>query len=216
MANLKDTLCTLISKAKPDENLVALCFQIIDRAKPDEKAQLLATFFQRFDNRRLEMRKHELFGDTTESDYYAVPELLKPDEKDKYIELYGESTDCYMAALEKEGLSEETFYSKLWSYLKKQNPGNTAKVCAAILYNWAIDARLPYIDSSNALRMENDEFHQYIQAIGEERIGRLRTILNSKQFQQWTERASLALQMLEAIPDYKTRCVFMAQLIQLA
>lgn len=216
MANLKDAMCTIISKAKPDENLAALCFQIIERAKPSEKVQLLATFFQGFDNRQLELKKREFFGVERETDYYSVPAFFNPDEKDEYIGLYGASADHYMASLEEMHLSEEVFYSKLWSYLKNPDFCNNVKICAAILYNWAIDARLPYIDSSNALRMENDEFRHYLQLIGDEKLGRLRTILNSKQFQQKTERAALALQMLDSISDHKMRCVFMAQLIQLA
>jgi len=216
MATLKDALCTVIPKSKPDENLVALCFQLIDRAKPNEKAQLLATFFQRFDNRSWEHRRQEFLGEDAASEHYSVPQFFTPDEKDKYVELYGRSADDYMAALEEMGLPEEEFYSRLWEYLKNPDFCENTKICAAILYNWAIDARLPYIDTSNALRMENDEFRHYIQLIGDDKLGRLRTILNSKQFQQRTERAALALQMLESIPDYKMRCVFMAQLIQLA
>ena len=216
MATLKEALCTIIPKAKPDENLVALCFQLIDRAKPDEKAQLLATFFQKFDNRCWERRRQELLGEGSESEQYSVPQLFNPDEKNEYVELYGKSADDYMATLEEMGLPEEEFYSKLWEYLRNPDFCENTKICAAILYNWAIDARLPYIDTSNALRMENNEFRHYIQLIGDEKLGRLRTILNSKQFQQRTERAALALQMLESIPDYKMRCVFMAQLIQRA
>ena len=82
------------------------------------------------------------------------------------------------------------------------------------MFDCAIDKRLPYfkLDRDRVLSMENEEYQDVCKQIGDDTFAKLEFILNGD-FDQKTEQASLVVQMMDKMPDYTQRCVFLTRII---
>jgi len=201
MTNVSEKMNYLISHAKADVNLAAVCFQMIKNAPSDAQAGMLEEFF-------IGYKSMPTTGDL------KLPMTISNEEERKYMLRYGKLVDTHMEELQKQNLPEKEFYSQLWKFICESPvlPNEKARIIA--LFDCAIDKRLPYfmLDRENALSMENEEYQEICKQLGETVFSKLEYVLNAD-FDQKTEQASLVVQMLDNIKDYNQRCVFVSRII---
>ena len=201
MTSASEKMNYIIAHAKANVNLAAVCFQFMKSASPDERPQLMEEFFVGYKS-------------TPTNGELLIPQTISDDEEHKYMLHYGSIVDAYMMELQDQHPSEKDFYTDLWNYISKSPilPNDKARVVA--LFNCAIDKRLPYfkLDYEQVLSMENEEYKAVADQIGESTFSKMEYILNAE-FEQKTEQASLIVQMMDGIKDYRQRCVFMARLV---
>lgn len=201
MTNVNEKMDYLISHARADVNLTAMCFQLIKSAPTTEKPKLLESFL-------IGYKSTPTKGDVN------LPQVISDDEERKLMHRYGKIVDAFMEDLQEQGLAELEFYTQLWEYIENSPvlPNDKARVIA--LFDCAIDKRLPYyqVDRSKMLSMENGEYQAIAERIGERNFAKMEYILCAS-FEQKTERSSLIVQMLDEIKDYEAKCVFMARIM---
>lgn len=201
MTNANEKMNYLISNAKANVNLAAVCFQLIKAAPADERPKLLAGFFVGY-------KSTPTTGDL------KLPVTISEEEERKYMLRYGRLVDTHMEELQKQNLSESDFYAQLWAFICESPvlPNEKARIIA--LFDCAIDKRLPYfkLDRDCVLSMENEQYQEVCKQIGDDTFAKLDFILNGD-FDQKTEQASLVVQMMDQMPDYTQRCVFVTRII---
>lgn len=201
MTNACEKMNYLISNAVANVNLVAVCYQLIKTAPVDEQPELLEYFFVGYKS-----------IPTTEE--LKLPKTISGEDERKYMLHYGKLVDIHMEELQKQNLFEKDFYSQLWAFIFESPvfPNEKARIIA--LFDCAIDKRLPYfkLDRDRALSMENEEYRKICAQIGDDMFAKLGFILNAN-FDQKTEQASLVVQMMDKMPDYIQRCVFLTRVI---
>lgn len=103
------------------------------------------------------------------------------------------------------------FYNSLWaSYCTNFT---SQKELAFAFYYTLIDQTIPYQYLGKPISMSNDRFKEIIEK-NEESIEKVKYILKS-QYSQRTEDASLLLNCLDAIDDFESKTVVLAQAIML-
>ena len=201
MTNASEKMNYLISNAKANVNLAAVCFQLIKSAPVDEHPKLLEEFFVGYKS-------------TPTTGELKLPRTISDEEERKYMMRYGKLVDTHMEELQKQNLSEKDFYTQLWAFICESPvlPNEKARIIA--LFDCAIDKRLPYfkLDRDRVLSMENEEYQEICKQIGDDTFAKLEFILNGD-FDQKTEQASLVVQMMDNMPDYTQRCVFLTRII---
>lgn len=199
--NNSEKLNYLISHAMADINLCAYAFFVISEADSNEKAKLLEEFIIGFQQ--------------TPSDCeLKLQTFMDKDELQRFRHRYGKMVDSYLEELIELSLPKPEFYTKLWNYIQNSSELTTQKLRVFALFNIVIDKRVPYfmIDRKSMLSMDNDQFTALNNQVGDEAFGELEYILKSK-FNQKTEQASLVVKMLEALPEFKLKTVFIVRLI---
>lgn len=201
MTNTSEKMNTLISLAKADVQLVAACYPLIAEAPESEKAELLKEFILGYKT-------------TPTTGELKLPKLISDMEEQRGMLRYGPFTDNMIKMLQKADLSEEEFYEQLWFYLQSSPllPDTKARIIA--LFDCAIDQHLPYykLDRDLALSMENAEYREVCSQIGDDVFAKMKYILDAD-FDQKTEQASLIVRMMDTLPDFTSRSVFMSRLI---
>lgn len=201
MTNVNEKMNYLISHAKADVNLAAVCFQMIKNAPDAAQAGMLEEFF-------IGYKSMPTTGEL------KLPITISKEEERKYMLRYGNLVDTHMEDLQKQNLPEKEFYTQLWTFICESPilPNEKARIFA--LFNCAIDKRLPYfmIDRENVLSMDNEEYQEVCKQLGDNLFSKLEYILHAD-FEQKTEQASLVVQMLDNITDYNQRCVFVSRII---
>lgn len=201
MMNATEKINYLIFHAKADINLVSACFQLINSAYGEERANLLENFF-------IAYKTMPSKGDL------KLPETIREDEVRKLIHRYGPIVDAYLEELQEEDFTEGEFYERLWNYIAESPVFQDKKARIIALFNCAIDRRIPYfqINRTKILSMDDEEYYAIQEAIGNKLFAKLEYVLNAN-FEQKTERASLIVQMLDSCTNYKERCVLMTRII---
>ena len=147
MTNANEKMNFLISNAKANVNLAAVCFQLIKSAPVDERPKLLEDFFVGYKS-------------TPTTGELKLPITISDEEERKYMIRYGKLVDTHMEELQKQNLSEKDFYAQLWTFICESPvlPNDKARIIA--LFDCAIDKRLPYfkLDRDRVLSMENEEY----------------------------------------------------------
>lgn len=191
----------LVSHASADINLCAAAYSVISEAASEEQGQLLKEFIIGYKQ-------------TPSDGKLDLPVIMENEEEHRFMRRYGKIVDGYLEDLQEKSPSEAQFYDELWKYIQYAPELTSKKIRVFALFDIVIDKRVPYIqiDRSSMLSMDNDEFRALNRQVGEERFAKLEYILNGS-FEQQTQRASLVVKILEEIPDFKLKTVFMARLI---
>lgn len=200
MTTFSEKMNYLISHANADVNLAAVCFQMIKNAPKDVQSGLLEEFF-------IGYKSMPTTGEL------QLPITISKEEERKYMLRYGKFVDTHVEELQKQNLPEKEFYSRLWEFICESAdlPNEKARIIA--LFNCAIIRQLPYfmLNRNGALSMEDEEYQKVCRQLGDTLLSKLEYILHSD-FDQMSERASLVVQLLDGIEDYKQRCVFMSRI----
>ena len=201
MTSASEKINYLISHAKANANLAAVCFQMIKSSPADEQPRMLEEFFVGY-------KSTPTTGDL------KLPKTISDEEERTYMMRYGKLVDTHMEELQKQNLPEKDFYTQLWAFICESPvlPNEKARIIA--LFDCAIDKRLPYfkLDRDCVLSMENEQYQEVCRQIGDDTFAKLDFILNGD-FDQKTEQASLVVQMMDQMPDYTQRCVFVTRII---
>lgn len=228
MSTIITTMEELISKYKPDENLVAVCYKLLQSAAEDELPTLLKHFFVCYDDKR-----HDLFSERlrsfaakkensalsaliTNNAPESLPQFFGNGEIVRSIGRFGYEADQKMEELVKASLPEERFYSLLWKYLNEDSPMTTDAERTAVLMNWANDVKLPYYYYGDTMKLSRSELSACLNELGTEKIKKMKRIIASAQFEHYHEKSSLLLDMLDGIEDRKLKCVFLAEVLRYA
>lgn len=201
MTKASEQIRTLISQAKADVQLAAACFPLIAFAPKEEQPHLLKEF----------LLGYKTLPTTGE---LKLPKAISDDEEQRGILRYRLFVSLRLQELAKADLDEEEFYAQLWDFLLNSPLFPNAKARIVALFNCALDRRLPYykLDRDQALSMTDEEYAEACDRIGDDVFARMDYILDTD-FDQRTEQASLIMQMMDELPDYDSRCIFMSRII---
>lgn len=148
------------------------------------------------------------------SDEKHIERVFSEEEKYQYANDYGKIIDGTLEALLKKNYVKEKFYSELWKFIEENPLLDTEKIKAFTLFYIWIDARIPYYELDEGIKMSNDEYANIRQNMIED-IKKARFIIYSPSKQK-TETASRLVKMLDDIKDDKGKAVFMAQIMTLS
>lgn len=123
MTNANEKMNFLISNAKANVNLAAVCFQLIKSAPVDERPKLLEDFFVGYKS-------------TPTTGELKLPITISDEEERKYMIRYGKLVDTHMEELQKQNLSEKDFYAQLWTFICESPvlPNDKARIIALFEY----------------------------------------------------------------------------------
>lgn len=201
MSKTNGIMYHLLTHAVADINLAAACFYLIQNSPPEDQSRMAEDFF---------IRCKAAASDES----IQLPVFISEEEKNKYTNSYSRLIDTYIEELEKNQPSEQEYYHLLWTFIRDNPVLPNEKARAVALYRCACDRRLPYfrLDKDQMLSMDQEEYLASNEKLGQKNLAKLQYILHAD-FDQKTERASLIIQMMDQITDYKLRCVFMSHLI---
>lgn len=193
----------MVSHAKADINLCAVVYRMLCGVDSEEQAELLARFIKGYQ-------------ETATDGSVDVPIVIS-DEQERYLtRKYQRMVDGHLEELinTRPILSKQEFYEKLTDYIMNNQSLRDNGAREFAIYDCCIDKRLPYapIDLESGLRMENDEYKECIEAIGDEAMERVKYIMNAN-LEQKTERASLLLREFDSIKDKKMQTVLFATIL---
>ena len=138
-------------------------------------------------------------------------EIYSDADKYEYAVAYGKMIDGALEALLRENLFCHEFYVKLWEFIEQNTLLIEKKQKAFALYYIWIDARIPYFELEQGIKMDNEVYREKIERI-DPLIKKARFILYAPMSQK-TERASLILKLLDELHDEEGKAVLMAQVI---
>lgn len=139
-------------------------------------------------------------------------EFTEP-EKERYAASYGKMIDGSLEALLVENLPISEFYRRLWEVIQNNTILISEKQKAFALYYIWIDARIPYFELEEGLKMSNKEYREYLKEY-EKALKKARFILFTPT-EQKTQRASRLISLLNDLPDDEVKAVLMAQILDM-
>ena len=152
----------------------------------------------------------ENFNSRSQEKTYEIPAHFSESDIEYFESIYGDTVNVLLTQTIKQcnaGLIKpEDFYTSLWESYKNNFISIEEKAFA--LYYTIIDVMIPYHYLGKALSMSNSRFQELL-AENKESIEKLKYIKESK-FKQYTERASLILNCLDAIQDFESKAVILS------
>lgn len=157
----------------------------------------------------------ELWATVKSSKETEAPEKISQASYEKMKTLYGEIVDASLLSYTRKGLLEKwdrkQFYSHLWEFISNNIMWKDIKDKAFVLYYIAIDARTPYYNVGQGLKMNSDDYSRIQDEIFEA-IREFRFII-SLDFPQRTEEASLVLNLLNRMRTKEQKVVLLSRII---
>ncbi|MCM1500262.1 MAG: hypothetical protein NC124_17505 [Clostridium sp.] len=121
---------------------------------------------------------------------------------------YETLTEGILNKLLRKKLDEQVFYQELWNILNSDFLFETQREKAFALNSICRDVRLPYFNLSEGLKMTEESFIENRNAVKTE-LKKIRLIMVSD-YQQYTQQASLLLDVIGEVQDEKKKAVLMA------
>lgn len=144
-----------------------------------------------------------------------IQRKIKQRDLDILTDTYGKYVDELLgSALKKAysgGFSKIEFYDILWRSIINSGIVTKKEEFAFCIYYIVIDKKIPYYFLESGLKMENEEFSNYMDQC-QLAISKVRFILNNN-FSQKTEEASLLLKELQGLNTFEEQVVVMATII---
>lgn len=160
----------------------------------------------------------ETFKTVTSDESLEIDTYFDDGEIQQLEELYGNSVDEMIISIRKKAdskkLGKKEFYQRLWDTVINGSLLETEKEKAfGLLWIFADDG-IPYFELDVALTMDNEEYKKIIDD-NKELFEKIKYILLLP-FEQKTEVASLILQEILELDDYKTQTVLLSQVMSIS
>ncbi len=188
-----------------DGELIDCCLFLYESFQEDS-IEVQVECFQAFcDNYRI----------ITSNKTQKIPRKIKQRDLDILIDTYGKYVDELLgSALKKAyscGFSKIEFYDILWRSFINSGIVTNSEEYAFCIYFVVIDRKIPYYFLEPGLKMENEEYSNFIDQC-QLSISKVRFIL-SNDFSQKTEEASLILRELQELGTFEEQTVVMTTIL---
>lgn len=140
-----------------------------------------------------------------------IKEIFTDEEKLHFVLSYGKLIDGALEALLQKNCPCLEFYAELWDFISHNTILAEKKQKAFALYYIWIDARIPYYQLDEGIRMDNTVYKKMTEKI-KPMIKKARFILYTPT-EQRTERASRLLKLLNEVEGEEEKTVLMAQIV---
>lgn len=141
-----------------------------------------------------------------------IPEFISLRKVVEYSRAGVELLVKFIEGLYKRGVNEEEFYKNLWEYIKKSPDFADENARCVAFFNCFKSKKVPYLDTSKAVTMDNDEFSStYDIALNSDYIKKIIKI-KTFGFEQRTEEYSMILSVIDSCEDFKVRTILLMML----
>lgn len=182
-----------------------LCFELYSMLKQESENEQIF-YFQML---------CEMVGTIESNESRTLHKYFEKGDIGQLKEIYGKYVDETINAVRKKVICDkleiEDFYRLLWNMVMKNSILNSDKEKAFGLLWILADNGIPYFEVGTPLSMENEEYGQIIDK-NKKSIDRVKYIL-SIPFDQRTEVASLVLQEILKVEDYRVQTVILTQVM---
>ncbi len=142
-----------------------------------------------------------------------IPELITAGELVDYSCEGITTLANYIDSLYERSLNKETFYKELWDFINSNLIYTDDKAKSVSIFNCFKIHKVPYVDISKAITMDNDEFDSYFDATKESTYLKQIVRVSNFEFKQKTERYSMLLDIIESCNDVKMRTILLMMLV---
>lgn len=195
----------MISHAKADINLCAVAYRILTTVDKSDQARLMEHFIKGF-------------KETSTDGSVDVPVVISDEQKEYLTKRYQRIVDGHLEEFfnARPLLTKDEFYEELTNYIMNDRNLREDGAREFAIFNCCIDKRLPYaaVDLEAGVRMDNEEYKERLDLIGEDILDNIKYILNAN-LEQKTERASLLLKEIDEITDERQRAVLFSTILNI-
>lgn len=204
MNRIVDEIRAIIEECYADINLCYIVYNIIAKEKFDDRSYL----FREFSNliKVIKSSKNRKLTYINEDEFHELAELLivKAESQIKYLILKAEIED----------FTKEEFDKELWSYIESFDTVNEK---AFLMLYYCLDSRYPYFNINHYLRkyiMSDDEYNKNKVEYGLENLSKVRYVIASEQFTQYTEQAYAFLKLIEEAESEIGKVLIITEIIK--